>query len=259
MQSSEKNRFQDFFVEDRYITFKNLLYNYQIRKISVEKTLKNEKIELILEVGSGISPVMTRSDRIVFSDVSFTALNILKQRYGKGEYVVAGLPFKQGVFSHTVGSELFEHLQDDKGATKEIARVMKPAGRIIITFPHKKSYYAIDDRFVNHFRRYELNEMNSLLIDSGFKPVYIQKVLGPLEKVTMSIVVICYSLILKLRSEKSYISPNYRLLDMFKFCFKWVNKLYMLFALMDVRIMPLSLSSVILIKAILFKRNHNIG
>ncbi len=40
------------------------------------------------------------------------------------------LPFKYDVFSHTVCSEVLEHLEDDLEALKEIARVMRPLGRL---------------------------------------------------------------------------------------------------------------------------------
>ena len=156
------NRFQNFFEENKYTSLKNYLYNYHLRKMAVEKNLQNENIELILEVGSGISPVMMKSRDIIYSDLSFSAIQLLKHSYGKGYYVVAdgmSLPFKSGVFSHAISSEVLEHLADDRQAIKEIARVMKPSGHFIVTFPHRKFYFAIDDRFVGHFRRYEINEM----------------------------------------------------------------------------------------------------
>ena len=249
---NEANRFQDFFEENKYIFLKNYLYNYLLRKMAVEKNLLKERLELILEVGSGISPVMTRTNNIIYSDLSFTALQMLKHVYGNGLYVVAdcmNLPFKSGAFSHTISSEVLEHLKDDRKAIKELARVMKPSGRLIVTFPHKKSYFANDDRFVNHFRRYELSEMNALLIDAGFRPITIRKVLGPLEKITMSFVVYCFSLIQKIKSEKANQLNNNVLMNIFGKLFKWANRFYILLAWIDARIMPRSLSAVLLIKA----------
>ena len=65
MNHSKTNRFQDFFEESKYTLLKNYLYNYRLRKMAVEKSLQNENIKLILEVGSGISPVMTRTNLII--------------------------------------------------------------------------------------------------------------------------------------------------------------------------------------------------
>lgn len=254
MNHPETNRFQDFFEEDKYIVLKNYLYNYLLRKIAVEKNLRNERVELILEVGSGISPVMTRTNRIIYSDLSFTALQILKRTHGKGWFVVAdgmNLPFKSDVFSHTICSEVLEHLEDDREALKELARVMKPLGRLIVTFPHRKFYFANDDRFVKHFRRYELPEMEDRLKEMGLRPVYIQKVLGPLEKATMCFVVFCFSIIQKFRSKKVKRTQNFKLLNIIASFFKWANRFYMGVAWLDARITPRGLSTVLLINSIL--------
>ena len=157
MEHDGNNRFQEFFEEDKYIFLKNFLYNYLLRKNVFEKNLKHENVELILEVGSGISPVMTKTSSIIYTDLSFTAIKVLRQIHKKGWHVVADgtkLPFKADVFSHTLCSEVLEHIRDDVAAIQEFARVIKPAGFLLITFPHRKFYFGIDDRFVGHYRLY---------------------------------------------------------------------------------------------------------
>ena len=101
MKNHKRNRFQDLYKESQYILKKNNIYNYRLRKMAVEKNMKRERPELILEVGSGISPIITGRENIIYSDLSFEALRILKETYGKGQYVVADgmkLPFKHSVF-----------------------------------------------------------------------------------------------------------------------------------------------------------------
>ena len=137
--------------------------------------------------------------------MSFTAIQILRHTHRKGLYVVADgtkLPFKADVFSHTICSEVLEHIRDDVAAIQEFARVIRPAGCLLITFPHRKFYFGIDDRFVGHYRRYEILEMENKLKEYGLKPISIKKILGPLEKVTMCVVVICFSMMQKLRPQK---------------------------------------------------------
>jgi len=252
--ASENNRFQVFFQEEKYVLLKNYLYNYLLRKMAVEKNFQHERPELVLEVGSGISPVMTRTDRIIYTDLSLKALQILKRTHARGSCVVADgmcLPFRSGVFSHTVCSEVLEHLEDDSEALKELSRVMRLAGRLIITFPHRKIYFANDDRFVNHFRRYELVEMEDRLKEAGFRPVYVQKVLGPLEKVTMCFVVFCFSMIQKLRSKKVKAPNNFKLMNVIVLFFKWANRFYMGPVWLDAKIMPRALSTVLLVSCVL--------
>ncbi|NTW06355.1 MAG: class I SAM-dependent methyltransferase, partial [Syntrophaceae bacterium] len=131
MASVNTNRFQDFFENEKYVTLKNHLYNYLLRKRAVEKAMRNEEKEIVLETGSGISPVLTSWDHVVYTDLSASALELLKKVQGKGQYVVAdamNLPFKDQSFSHVISSEVLEHLKDDRKALLNIARVTKPDG-----------------------------------------------------------------------------------------------------------------------------------
>ncbi len=256
MKRSATTSFDGFFEDSKYVAFKNHLYNYRLRKRAVEKALQGDVPELILEVGSGISPVMTRTRRIIYSDLSFTAMKALKQSLSRGWYVVADgmhLPFQSGVFSHTVSSEVLEHLKDDQGAINEMARVMRSEAHCIVTFPHKKFYFANDDRFVNHYRRYELNDMIDRLNQAGLHPVRIQKILGPLEKATMSFLVFCYAVMQKLNKNKKnnvIAKKPWVAVKGFVFLFKWANLIYMTLAWLDAQIWPRSLSTILIINSI---------
>ena len=101
MAQGPDNRFDDFFVEPAYLSLKNHLYNYQVRKRAVRERLPRQVEGMTLEVGSGISPISPATDRTVFTELSFSALRCLKAGQGAGHYVVADatrLPFKEGVF-----------------------------------------------------------------------------------------------------------------------------------------------------------------
>jgi len=251
MTQSADNRFQEFFEEDKYVLLKNYLYNYRLRKRAIEKSLQHEKWNLILELGSGISPVMTRTDRIIYSDLSFSAISVLKRCHSRGHYLVAdamNLPFKSGIFSHVVCSEVFEHLKNDREALEEISRVSKSFGKIILTFPHRKVFFTNDDRYVNHYRRYETDEMLIGLEVAGFKPIEVKKVLGPLEKLTMSLLIFIFSGIKHKKSGKQKTQQSFVQGWLF-LLFEWCNVIYMGLAWLDARVMPDSLSAVKLIKA----------
>jgi len=253
MNPSQNNRFQDFFADDKYVMLKNYLYNYQLRKHAVEMSLRHEKHDMILEVGSGVSPVVRPDRNVVYSDVSFLALQTLKQNLREGMYVVAdgmNLPFRSESFSHVISSEVLEHLEDDTRALAEIAGVIKPSGVLVITFPHRRFYFSYDDRFVKHFRRYELSEMESLLRKAGLSPVSVRKVLGPLEKITMCIAVFLFSAVQRFRMGDRESTQPSRKLILISFPFKWINKLYAVLAWLDAKIMPRALSAVLLIKAV---------
>lgn len=249
---SADNRFQKFFQEEKYVYLKNYLYNYSLRKRAVERSLRNDKVEMVLEVGSGISPVMTKTNRIVFSDLSFEAIHFLRRSHGKGFYVVAdavNLPFKDNIFSHGICSEVIEHLRDDDTALIEMSRVVKTSGHFIITFPHRKAYFANDDRFVDHFRRYEYHEAAAKLKKAGFAVMGYQKVLGPLEKLTMCLVVFVYSLIRNRKTDGTSSRKADNRFSLIAEIFKWFNLFYMGFVWLDAKVIPQNLSTVLLIKA----------
>ena len=259
MEKLNRNRFQTFFEEDKYIALKNDLYNYLLRKRAIEKNIRSNEIKLILEIGSGISPVITRTKRIIYSDLSFTALRILRKKYLNGWHVVAdamNLPFKAKVFSHTICSEVLEHLEDDIKALNELSRVMKPSGQLVVSFPHRKCLFAIDDHYVNHFRRYEVGEIKSLLYAAGFKSLHVQKVLGPLDKLTMMVVVFSFWILQRMGKIGVKKTPKYNLLNVFISFVIWFNRIYMGIVWLDAKIMPRAFSSVLMIKA---QRNPRLG
>lgn len=252
MTSKNENRFDDFFENEKYVALKNYSYNYLLRKRAVERAMRTEEKDLVLEIGSGISPVFTSWDRVVYSDVSASALKMLQKIHGRGQYVVAdamNLPFGDDSFSHVISSEVLEHLEDDRRSLKEIARVTQPGGVLIVTFPHRHFYFAHDDRFVCHYRRYELPEMILRLEEAGFCTLEVEKVLGPLEKLTMLAVTGFVSLVQKFpRKElvsKAHVPPPEFLIRLFQV----MNRFYAVVAWLDARLVPRALSTVLLIKA----------
>ena len=249
MKAPGANRFDDLFEEGEYVALKNYLYNYVVRKHAIERMLSRETHYLILEVGSGISPVMTRTDRIVYSELSHQACRTLKRLHGKGWYVAADatrLPFRDGTFSHTISSEVLEHIAEDQLSLRELSRVMPPGGRLIVTFPHRKFYYTFEDRFIGHYRRYELDEMVANLNEEGLRPMAVKKVLGPLEKLGMMAAIYSFILLRRLRpAHAEDTAPS----AMAGAIFKWGNRLLACVAWLDARVFPRALSTVLLILA----------
>lgn len=247
------NRFEDFYVDDTYVSLKNLLYNYLLRRRAVRKCVQGPPEGLILEVGSGLSPMLDGPERIVYSDLSFSALRMMKRRLGRGHFVVADatqLPFRAGSFPQVICSEVLEHLPEDRLAIREIASVLKTEGSLILTFPHRRCYFTADDRFVNHCRRYELEEIEANLKEAGLTTVAICKVLGPLEKITMLLAVSLLPLLESLRLVARNTGQGSPLPVFAVTAFRWLNRLYCAPVWLDARLWPRRLSSVLLLRAV---------
>ncbi len=254
----DERRFEEFFIRDSYVTLKNYMYNYLERKRAINRVLQRERPQRVLEVGSGLSPIVTDRDDVIYSELSHRALQSLRRVQQRGRYVVADgtrLPFGDGAIDCVICSEVLEHVENDQAAIDELARVLRPGGFVCVTVPHRRFYYATDDRYVRHFRRYEIPEMKDKLGRAGLRLRRMKKVLGPLEKATMWSVVLTLSAIEKSAPDRAAPQPRRpsRAGDAFRAllrpAFKYAHRAYALLARLDAAVMPRSLAAVILFEA----------
>jgi SAM-dependent methyltransferase len=251
MGQSRTDPFSGFFADSRYLSLKNHLYNYLLRKRAIEERLQADRVDIVLEIGTGISPAVTYLTRVIYTDISLAALQTLKRTNNRGYHVVTDgidLPFKSDSFSHVVCTEVLEHIENDERALREAARVLRRSGSLILTFPHRKAFFAIDDRFVGHLRRYELDEMIALVSGCALKTTVIQKVLGPLEKATMILLISALSLY-RSKERRPMKRADTRFLAFCLPIFRCLNELYALFIWLDARMTPRRLSSTLLLEA----------
>jgi SAM-dependent methyltransferase len=255
MQNHENQRFESLFQETGYQRLKNELYSYLLRKRAVAKCLSIETMGRVLEVGCGISPTTGAVNRIVYSDLSFEAMRLLKHSREKGLYVVADgvkLPFKTNAFSHAICAEVLEHVENDRCMLKELSRILKkPAGCLILTLPHRRAYFANDDAYVHHYRRYEIPEVMRWIRSMHLTPVQIKKVMGPVGKATMSLIAWFYMRLQRQRpgplSGRVNIEPKFH--ESLISWFRWLNRCYHYFMWLEARIIPLSMATVVLIQS----------
>lgn len=249
------NRFQVFFEDERYLSLKNLLYNYRLRKAAVNAAIPDRDRRLVLEVGSGVSPMITQGEKLVFSDRSLTALHTLKRRLKNGFFVVAdgtALPFKSGIFFHVVCSEVIEHIHDDVSVFNELSRVTRSAGALVLTFPHRMAYFSLDDRFVHHYRRYESGDIVAMAANTGLEVRMVRKVLGPLEKGFAILLICLYSAVSKSGISTGGGASGIQESGILHWMVKWSNRVLALLVAIDAEIMPECLSTVLLMT---FRKN----
>jgi SAM-dependent methyltransferase len=128
---------------------------------------------LILDAAIGLGQLAGRMQQrgydIVGIDYSLDAALHVKQN--RGIPVVIGdmtmLPFRPGSFAGVTTGETLEHLDDDAGAVREIARVLAPGGTCIATVPALQSLWTASDDYYEHRRRYARNQLTSLFRSAG--------------------------------------------------------------------------------------------
>ena len=87
------------------------------------------------------------------------------------------LPFSDGAFDRVVVSEIFEHIPHHGLAAAEIARVLKPGGRAVVTVPRwwpERICWALSRRYHDvpggHVRIYRRGALSRLLLGAGLDP-----------------------------------------------------------------------------------------
>ncbi len=136
----------------------------------------------ILEVGSGVgnqTRFFVERERVVASDIESHYVRELKARFGTRSNVrVASFRFplsdgdRADLAAERVDTivclNVLEHIEDDRGTLADFARVLPPGGRLVLVVPAMKALYGSLDVYLRHYRRYDREELRSLVASSGF-------------------------------------------------------------------------------------------
>ena len=79
---------------------------------------------------------------------------------------VTELPFEDQSFDLVCAFDVIEHVADDSLALKEMVRVCKPGGHILVTVPAFMSLWSEHDEINHHFRRYTKESLQHLFEQS---------------------------------------------------------------------------------------------
>lgn len=173
------NRFDDFFRDKIYLALKKSLFNYRFRKWKIAKHVPASGS--ILDIGSGTAPVSPDLRRTVVADISEEAMRNVECA-SKAVTSITAMSFDNASFDCVLCSEVLEHIPDDMKAVSELRRVLKPGGVLVVTVPFQKRYWAEDDEYVGHLRRYDPGELQQKLQANGFHRIQTYKLSGTIEQ-----------------------------------------------------------------------------
>jgi ubiquinone/menaquinone biosynthesis C-methylase UbiE len=139
----------------------------------------------LLDVGCGTGANLKAFDESferVGIDVSRAALGFCQQR-GLDSLVQAKIEqsgLDQGTFDLITALDVLEHVDDDMVALRELWRVSKPGGFLLITVPAFGFLWSEHDEALHHRRRYTIAELQSKLASAGFTATRISYFLATL-------------------------------------------------------------------------------
>lgn len=141
----------------------------------------------ILDVGCGTGIMLEHLDALgtpTGLDFSSTALEFCRKRgaerlvQGRGEQ----LPFADRSFGAVTAFGVVEHIDADRAAVEEWARVLRPGGNLVLLTSAYQWMWSGHDVSNHHTRRYVTKEIRQLLRDAGLRPdrvSYVNTLLFP--------------------------------------------------------------------------------
>jgi SAM-dependent methyltransferase len=106
-------------------------------------------------------------------ELSDTSVSLARAR-GAGEVAsgsVLQMPFESDSFDLAVCLDVIEHLEDDRGALRELRRVVAPGGWLLVTVPAYQWLWSGHDEINHHFRRYTRATLQRVAEQAGWQQV----------------------------------------------------------------------------------------
>jgi len=128
----------------------------------------------ILDVGCGTGAnllMLSQYGDAEGVDVSEDALAFCRERGLENVKLGAAeqLPYDDDTFDLVTALDVVEHLDDDLAGLREMGRVLRPGGRVLLFVPTFMFLWGLQDDVSNHRRRYRMPELGRVLEQAGFE------------------------------------------------------------------------------------------
>jgi SAM-dependent methyltransferase len=152
---------------------------YAGRRSVVRRELSDVPPGRALDVGcgpGGNSEVLRRAGwHVVALDHSPEAAEMARRRgLPTVRSDACALPFRDGSFDLVLSTDAWEHIEADDVVAAEAHRVLRPGGQLFLMVPAGMDLWSGHDLALGHVRRYEREQLVSLVEGSGFRVDEVQ-------------------------------------------------------------------------------------
>lgn len=144
----------------------------QLISKTLDRLVKNRTS--ILDIGCGTGSNLKSWEghgEVVGLDISSQALEFCRlkgnERLLKG--TAAMLPLSSDCFEVVIALDVLEHMEDDAQTVKELLRVCRRGGYLLLTVPALMFLWSQHDVALHHYRRYARRQIEDLLQSGGFR------------------------------------------------------------------------------------------
>ena len=129
------------------------------------------QVRWVLDIGGGAGNMahhLGHYGRVINLEYNPRPIPVAQQRgITTAEGAGNALPFPDNHFDLVALLDTLEHIPDELGTLQEVARVLKPGGKMIVTVPALMWLWSYNDEINEHCRRYTVPELNQKLELSG--------------------------------------------------------------------------------------------
>ena len=161
-------------VEDKhwwYVGRRRIIADF-VRRICDQVRAEGNSEPRILDIGCGTGgnlETLSGFGQAEGVDISSEALDFCRARglNNVRQGAAESLPYESESFDLVTGLDVVEHLDDDVAGLREMRRVLRPGGRMLLFVPAFMFLWGVQDDVSHHRRRYTLSELKGKLQQAG--------------------------------------------------------------------------------------------
>lgn len=137
------------------------------------------KQQTLLDCGAGtglFAEEMAASCRVLVLDDHEESLCRLRARFQPEQVLrvsAEGIPLPDASIDAVTALDVLEHIEGDRAAVREMARVLRPGGVAVVTVPASMALWSDWDVGLHHYRRYSREQLGALFGSAEWEILHV--------------------------------------------------------------------------------------